>query len=503
LNKEKIKNDYTLLHKLHETANETATQRLFAFFVHAWKVFEPHTQLKNNWHLGLMAEYLEAVELRQIKKLIINIPPRYNKSNLCTVSYPAWVWTRKPWRRFITSSYSDDISSKLSYNRRMLIESEWYRSFWGDTVKLMADQNQKTFYQNEERGFMFATSTGGTVTGEGCDDMIIDDPIKPIESESEVARAKAINHWKTTLSSRFNDPKNCGLVLVMQRLHDEDLTGYFLSEEREGFETLIIPNICEEQIIYSYPRSGRIKIYKENEILQPEREGTKELKNVRRTLGSFGFSAQRQQSPAPRKGGLVQKDWFKIYDVIPDHFEMISLSVDAAFKNLETSDFVVAQVWGRLHSNHYLIDQIRNKLTFTETLTALRSLVAKYPKYNELLIEEKANGAAVIDTLRNELHSLIAIVPKESKIARLNAVSPMIEAGNLWVPNPKLYPWVDDFIQEIITFPKGKFDDQVDAMTQYLNRVRDSSIGKMVETEPDPRFSTSKTLAGSLTSREY
>jgi len=224
-----------------QKARRDAEERLFDFFVHSWHVLEPHNPLDSNWHLGLIAEHLEAVKDRQIPKLVINIPTRYLKSMLCTIAFPAWTWITDPGHKFIFSSYSHTLSSQLSYKRRNLIESDWYQENWGERVRFADDQNQKTYYENTERGFMFSTSTGGSITGIGCDTMIIDDPHKPFEAENEAFLNKDVGFWKTTLNSRFNKPKDKGIVLVMQRLHDLDHTGYFLTEE-SGFEHLKIPN---------------------------------------------------------------------------------------------------------------------------------------------------------------------------------------------------------------------------------------------------------------------
>ncbi|MBF0300599.1 MAG: phage terminase large subunit [Oligoflexia bacterium] len=423
----------------------------------------------SNWHIDLISEYLEAISIGEFKRLIVNIPPRYLKSMICTVTFPAWIWTKKPHRRFITSCYSSDLSIELSYKRRQLIESPWYKLFWSKEVKLERDQNQKSFYQNTKTGFMYSTSTGGSVTGKGCDIMIIDDPHNPMQAESDVQRETGVRFWRETLSSRFNDPKEARILVVMQRLHENDLTGYLLENEEDWIH-LKIPNECEQRTVYSFPISGKTKIYEVEEILHPEFEGRKELSRSRVSLGSYGYAAQKQQDPAPREGGIIKKHWFKYYDLKPEYFEKITISWDMAFKNLDENDYVVGQVWGKVKAQFYLIDQVRGKMSFTESCNAVEVLAERYKGYNEILIEEKANGAAVIDTLKSKITSLIAINPKESKISRLNAISPMIEAGNIFIPNPSFYPWVNDFIFEVCSFPKASNDDQVDAMTQYLNR---------------------------------
>lgn len=490
--------DSKLLLLLEDEARQDCEDHLYPFVRHAWDVLEPQTEFKNNWHIGLTCEHLEAVQLRQIQHLIINIPPRYLKSMMCTICFPAWVWVKDPAHRFITSSYGDTLSSDLSYKRRLLIESQWYRNNWGHQVQLLPDYNQKTMYKNTKMGFMFATSTGGAVTGEGCGTMVIDDPIKPKDAESDGAREKAINHWKQTLSTRFNDPKNYGLVLVMQRLHENDLTGHLLNE-LDNVTHLVIPNECEERTVYSFPITSGKKIYEEGEILHPEREGKQELDNAKSNLGSFGYAAQKQQSPVPRKGGIINGDWFKRFLFPPDVYDLKVISVDCSFKNLQTSDYVAIGTWLESRANYYLTHVLRQKLSFTETVKVLRNILEVNPDYNAILIEDKANGTAVINTLEDEFTGIVPINPKDSKVSRLYAVSPMFEAGNVWIPDDSVSNWVADYLKEMIKFPKATNDDQVDMTTQFLNWIKQKSSGTL--TDDDENYNG--TIVGSINSRSY
>ncbi len=497
-----LETDYQLVYRLHEQARLDSEKKLFNFFVNAWPTMEPNTPLQNNWHIGLICEHLEAVTDREIKILLLNIPTRYLKSKQCTIAWPAWAWVNDPGHRWIFSSYGDSLSSTLSADRRALIESNWYQTYWSHKVKLKADQNQKTYYETVRKGSMRATSTGGSILGEGCDTMVIDDPTQPKEAANDNVRERAIVHWKSTLSSRFNDPKNKALVVVMQRLHERDLTGYFLAEKYDCTH-LVIPNECEERTVYTYPKTGRIKIYNVGEVLHPAREGIEELEIAKKDLGSFDYAAQRQQRPAPRKGGMVKTDWFKFYDIRPSEFDAITLSMDASFKGVEGSDYVVIQAWGKIEAKHYLLHQIRALLSFTKTVPAALSLRALFPDHLEFLIEEKANGAAICDQLETEhgISNLIRINPKDSKVARLNACAPIFEAGNIILPNKYTHPWVEDYIKELITFPKAAKDDQVDATTQYLNRQRQKQVGTFGKGFLDS--GGGQPLAGSLNSGSW
>ena len=467
--------------RLHEEQKIECEKSLFSFFVNAWPVMESRYNLDHNWHMGIMAEHLEAVYHGEIEKLVINVPTRYLKSNFCSMAFPAWCWVQDERKKILSWSYSLHLSVGLSWKRRQLIESEWFKTYWGDRIKMASDQNLKSEYANDAGGEMKASSTGGSMTGSGCDIMIIDDPQNPGEASSDNEREKCIEFWSGTASSRFDNKKKKSCVLVMQRLHEQDLTGHFLKEYPDAVH-LKIPNQAPEKIIYTYPRSGKIKVFAEGEILQPNREDQKELDQAKKELGSYNYAAQRQQEPVPRGGGIVKANWFKFYDIAPDRLDMVTLSLDCAFKDLDSSDYVVLQAWGQKGADHFLLKQLRAKLSFLKTREAAKLWVELFPSFHEFLIEDKANGTAILNSLKGVVRSLIPISPKDSKVARLVACEPEIEAGNIHLPNPDFNPWVkNDFIPEVTSFPKAENDDQVDAMTQYLNRARVRGVGKFAD----------------------
>jgi predicted phage terminase large subunit-like protein len=494
----RLETNLELYKKLHDKIRLDCEKSLFAFFSAAWPTLEHRFDFDNNWHIGLACEYLEAVYAGEIEKLVINWPTRYLKTKICSIAFPAWCWTQDAKKKFINWSYSGELSSSISWERRLLVESDWYQGYWGKKIKLMPDQNQKTRYANTRGGSMFSTSTGGTLTGEGCDIQIIDDPVNPQDAANDLLRLKANEFWSGTASSRFDDKKKKSCVLVMQRLHERDLTGYFLSEYPEVVH-LKIPTRAPERIIYSYPRSGRVKIYEADEILQPNREGEKELEQAKRELGSYNFASQRMQEPVPRGGGIIKEAWFKFYREAPGAYDFITLSIDCSFKDLESSDYVVLQAWGQVGTNHYLLKQLRAKLSFLKTKDALVQWTKYFPTYYEALIEDKANGTAIINALAGSVRALVPIVPKESKVARLVACEPEIEAGAIFLPDPDLNPWVREvFIPEVTAFPKAANDDQVDAMSQYLNRVRVRKVGSFSLDSDEFSNLSGSTIAESL-----
>jgi predicted phage terminase large subunit-like protein len=447
----------------------------FGGFVRAaWPILEPATPFLDNWHIDLIAEYLTLVQRREIRRLIINVPPRHMKSLLCTVLFPCWVWTQSPGARFICSSYAETLSIKHSLDRREVIDSDWYQRLWGDRVCFSDDQNAKSEYRNTARGVMIATSTGGSVTGKGCDFLVVDDPHNPTTMLSDAERLTALRHFDITLSTRLDQPKTGAIVVIMQRLHETDLTGHLIAGE--GWEWLSLPSEAETEERRLFPISKEIHVRKPGELLWSERFPQEVLKRAKTRLGSYAYAGQHQQRPSPAEGGILKRGWWKKYDVTPAQFDQVIQSWDMTFKDSKDSDFVVGQVWGRIGANRYLLDECRERMTFSETVHAVRALSEKWPAAVTKLIEDKANGSAIIDVLRNQLGGIIPITPTESKEARAQAAAPEVEAGNFHVPNNAMG---DAFVEECASFPNASFDDRVDAFSQAAARFRGACSGIM------------------------
>jgi predicted phage terminase large subunit-like protein len=437
------------------------------YFKAAWPILEPKNQLLPNWHLDLIAEYLTATFKHGMKRLIINMPPRYSKSILATVTFPTWLWIHNPELRFIFSSYSDKLSIKHSVDRRYLMDSPWFQYAWGKNFEITGVPDIKTEFINNHRGHMIATSMLGSVTGKGGDYVIIDDPHNPKMAESEKLRTSTIAAFDQTFVTRLDDKKNGRIVVIMQRLHEKDLTGHLIAKQA-GYEHLCLPAEAPRKTIVNFPISKRVIEREAGALLHPEREGPEELKAQKIALGSYAYAGQYDQSPAPRVGGILKRKYWRKYLTPPTKFDEIIQTWDMAFKDLETSDYVVGLVLGRIGADKYLLDMVRDKMGLTASCNAVTALSKRWPLARKKLIEDKANGPAVKDVLRDKISGIVMIVPQGSKSERAAAVEPQCEAGNVWFPDETICPWIDTVIDECAVFPKGDHDDIVDALTQGL-----------------------------------
>jgi predicted phage terminase large subunit-like protein len=476
---------------------ELAERNLRDFVRSAWAVVEPSTPFVEGWHIDAITEHLQAITRGEIRNLLINVPPRHMKSLLVSVFWPCWEWLRCPQRRWLFSSYAATLSIRDSVKCRRLIDSLWYQANWSDRFALTGDQNAKARFENDRSGYRLSTSVGGTVTGEGGDRVICDDPHSVQEAESDTVRMNTVDWWNMVMSTRLNDPRTAAKVIVMQRCHQQDLSGHVL--EQGGWEYLCLPAEYEvngrvTSIGWSDPRT------EPGELLWPERFGVKEIEDLKRSLGSYGAAGQLQQRPAPSGGGIIKKHWWRYWQppdaklapvpvrqfdgslqlveavVLPEKFDQQAQSWDCAFKDLGTSDFVAGQVWAAKRADRYLLDYVQKRLDLPGTVAAVKAMSEKWPGTNAKYIEDKANGPAVIQSLKHAISGLIAVNPEGGKIARANAVSPQIESGNVYLPHPSLFPWVEGFIESCAAFPNGAYDDDVDAATQALYKMRNSAL---------------------------
>jgi predicted phage terminase large subunit-like protein len=481
---------------------EQCRQRFHIFVQRAWPVLEPQTAFVDGIHVQAICEHLQAVTEGRVKNLIVNVPPGHAKSLLTAVFWPAWVWISQPEARWLFSGYREDLAIRDSVKCRRLIESEWYQKRWGSRYQLCRDQNEKSRFENTSTGYRVVVPLG-TGTGERGDYVVVDDPHSVDQAESDLARKRAIDWWNGSMATRLNDLNTGHKMVVQQRLHEADLSGDLLS--RGGYQWLCLPaefepeRRCVTSIGWSDPRQHL------GELLWPHKITRANLEEMKITLGSYRYAGQYQQRPAPAEGGIFKRMWWNYWRPahlelppvqlktpdghtmmilavpIPAQFDQIIQSWDMAFKDLDTSDYVVGQVWGSVKADRYLLDQVRKRMDMPGTREAVKELSRKWPKAGTKLVEDKANGPAVIQELRHEVSGLIAVSPEGGKMARAQAVSSQVESGNIYLPHPAIAPWVADLIEELAAFPHGRNDDQVDAMTQALNRLRTGSTGYLVQ----------------------
>ncbi len=455
---------------------EKLKRSFFEFFKYFWDVVVQE-DLVLNWHIKYLCDEIQEVAERVIRRekkkydLIINIPPGSTKSTIVSIMFPAWAWTRDPSLRFITGSYSSELSIGHAVTTRDLVQSDKYRKLF-PYVRINKDQNTKANYKLTRGGQRFSTSTGGTVTGVHAHVIIVDDPLNPKQAASD-AELKTANDWiAKTLSTRKVDKELTPMILIMQRLAEDDCAGVLLSKFASN-KHICLP--CDD----SWPilPKNLVKYYKENGgLLDPRRLNRAVLKDYQIVLGTFGYAGQFGQQPVPEGGGIFKKDWLKFYERLPGKFERIVQSWDTAFKTGEDNDFSAGTVWGETRNKeYYLLEVLRGKWMFTELEAKIQEFYQRWRPV-AVLVEDKASGQSIIQNLKSR--TSLPIIPikdtQKGKEARASAISPLFEAGKVYLP--KDAPWLANYISELTKFPRGKHDDQVDSTTQFLNWAQQNTV---------------------------
>jgi predicted phage terminase large subunit-like protein len=442
--------------------------RLAAFTRKTFATVDPGTPYSHNWHVDLIAEYLEACTRRQIKRLIINIPPRYLKSISVTVAWPAWLLGHDPSESILAASYAHKLSLKHSTDCRLIMKSDWYRRIFPGT-QLTDDQDTKEKFVTTSRGMRYATSVAGSAIGEGGNFLIVDDPTSATQANSPVQRETANEWFDQSFATRLNDKENGVIVVVMQRLHAEDLTGHLLG--KGGWEHLCIPAVAETRTHIDF---GRIKVTRESgEPLHSERENLQAIERQKVALGSYAYAGQYQQRPAPAEGGMFKAGWFQRYERRDEKYLRIVQSWDTAIKASQINDPSCCTTWGERLGGWDLLQVVVRRLEYPDLKSLVMSQASAWQP-NAILIEDKASGQQLLQDLRRETQlPIIAINPEADKITRAAACSAMIEAGRVYLPTQAA--WLTDYEMEMLQFPNATHDDQVDSTTQFLNWIRGHS----------------------------
>lgn len=530
----RLKNKLDLLAVVEQ--REECRNSLRAFVEAAWPTFDS-APFQSCWAIDAMADHLEAVTFGQITKLLINVPPRCSKTTIVSIIYPAWTWARShqigplsgPQVKFLCSSYSDKLVLESSTKFRRLVQSEWYQRLY--PLKFMKDQNSKGHMDNDEGGSRQSTSVGGTLLGLGGD-ILIGDDLNNTEKglvETGADRERAANFWSEFHSTRRNDPRagRSAVINVQQRVHEQDVSGVWLDSEEEVVH-LMIPmrhdparhciTVKLPQYIDEEPWEDPRPVDSE-ELMWPERFGEFEVHGLEKALGPYQAAGRLQQSPSPKGGGIIQRQWWQPWDAEEaqkyglewhggrrefPHFELIVASLDTAYKEKEENDFNAFTIWGifldkarnrrvmlmyawqkRLPLHGRVLSALPGELPvmFKERMKEGWGLIdwiadgCKRYKVKRLLIEDKSRGHDVANEIRRlyvrENWGVQLINPVGDKISRAHSVVPLFTDDCIWAPDTK---WAEQVISQSEQFPKSVHDDLVDSVTQFLQWARDNEL---------------------------
>lgn len=444
------------------------------FFELAWPIVNPGREFVPGWHVDAIAEHIEAWSKRDIQNLIINMPPGFGKS-IYLVMYFAWRWIRRPSYQAIFASHTQNLAERDSIRTRDLIESDWYRASFLPPWGPQSGMWQVRQFANTAGGKRQCLSVGGAVTGYRGDDIIVDDPLNAEQEYTQKQIEDVLTWFGVKMNSRLNDQNRGGKLVVQQRLHERDLSGVLIEQSQEfgaKWDVLTISqefdpaSRCVTSIGWEDPRST------EGELLCPalfDEQAVEAAKLPPPTgMGVQAFEAQHNQRPRPLRGDVFNDEQFRRFSAFPDRIDCIYQSWDCSFKNSATSDYVAGQVWAVVGPYRYLLDRLCARLSFTETIEAIRAMKAKWPGTSIIVIEDKANGPAIIDSLQRQGLGIVPYNPDVSKIARARAVTAETEAGLVYIPNEELCPWVKNWLAQVIPFPRVAHDDEVDAFTMAI-----------------------------------
>lgn len=452
----------------HAIATEAKLTKDFYYF--ARYAFMKQTGIKwtRNWHHDVICNALMRVFRGECKRLIINMPPRYSKTELAVVNFIAWCLANAPDCEFIHCSYSARLAANNTAKTRDIVTSDWYQRFF-PKVKLDSSTSGKDHWRTTAGGVVYAAGSYGTITGFGAGKflgpdipytfkgaMIIDDAHKADEAQSDVMRQNVLDWYAGTAKSRTNSP-DTPIIVIMQRLHESDLAGWLLAGgSGEDWEHLVIPAVNDN-----------------DEALWPAKHTREDLRKME-AANSYVFAGQYLQLPAPLGGGIFKDSWWRYYRTAPLRFKRIVQSWDTAFKAKETNDPSSCTTWGETDDGYYLLDRFNKRMEFPELKRTAASLYLKW-KPNAVLVEDKASGQSLIQEFRQPIDldgqkvrlPIVAIKVDTDKVTRAFAASPMVESGQVFLP--EVADWLPEYTQQLGTFPNAKHDDDVDSTTQALN----------------------------------
>lgn len=463
-------------------------ESLLAFTRQHWGVLEPGRAFVEGWALEAVCEHLEAVTYGELNRLLINVPPGFMKSLECNVFWPAWMWgpLRLAHKRFVSFSYAASLTYRDNGKFRDLLISPSYKRLWGDRFDLRKIGEERI--SNSQMGFKFASSVGGVGTGERGDIIVLDDAHNVKESESDVVRKETVRWFREGMSNRLNDMDKSAIVVIMQRVHEEDVSGAII--EDGGYEHLMIPMEWDNRryhtsIGWTDPREN------DGELAWPERFSRQSVEAIKTVLGPYGYSGQYQQSPAPRGGGIIKREYWQLWgnpeDADDPKFKKfpacayVVASLDGAYTEKQENDPCALTVWGLFYDEYdlpraILMSAWEDRLTLHDCVEKVNATCKRF-KVDRLLIENKATGISVSQELRRlyayERYTVQLIEPKGDKTARTYAVQPLFADEMIYAPDRS---WADAVITQMAAFPKGTHDDLHDSVTQALKHLRETGL---------------------------
>ncbi len=458
----------------------------YEFFKAAWIVVEPAVPLSTNWHHKYICDTLQEECERIIrqepktKDIIINVPFRSTKSLIVTVMFPVWAWIKSPKLRFITSSYSATLSIELATKSRDIIFSDWFKKRWEDVFHIKKDQNLKERYENNHIGMRRATSVGGTVTGQGGDFLIVDDPLSPQMANSATERDNANEWYRTTFYSRLNQADIGVRIIIMQRVHEDDLSGFLLDREtRLNYKHICIPATNTDGNIK--PKSLEKFYNKDTGLFWEDRFSQKVLDDYKNALGTYGYAGQLQQTPTPLDSGMIHRDWFRIDRFRKDE-AIVNFIIDPAYTANQKNDPSALLAYTYTENKWQIVDCVNVRKEFPELVKFIPEWVQKngYTNKSRIYVEPKASGKSIVQTLVREtgLNVKEDKPPTKDKVARVSDISASLESGRVSLLNGK---WNEEFLDQLTKFPAAKHDDMVDCLVMAVNKeIWGSRTGKVV-----------------------
>jgi predicted phage terminase large subunit-like protein len=434
------------------------------FYFFCRYAFKQMTGMKwsRNWHHEVVCEKLQAVFDGHCKRLVVNIPPRYSKTEIVVVCFMAWCLAKAPDCEFIHASYSARLAGNNTARVRDIVSAGWYQEMF-PAVKLDPSTGGKDHWKTTASGVVYAAGAGGTITGFGAGKLrhedeayrfsgaiIVDDPHKADEANSDTMRQNIIDWYGNTMKSRVNDPQRTPIIVVMQRLHELDLAGWLLKGgSGEAWEHLCIPAVNDA-----------------DEALWPAKHDRQQLQEMENS-NSYVFAGQYQQRPAPLGGGIFKSKWWQYYQpgMVPK-IRRIVHSWDTAFKAKDHNDPSSGTIWAECDNGYYLLDRVNERMEFPDLKRKIHVMNERY-KAHAILVEDKASGQSLIQELKQTTLPVVAIRVDSDKVTRAFAVTPLVEGGKVFLPMGA--PWLEAYVSQLGTFPNAEHDDDVDSTTQALS----------------------------------